>query len=130
MNVKLPLPCLNHRNMSGFNFGIIVFGTISFTFWTVGANGLIAFTGLGWNRFRWASVNGVVLMRGRLFSGGRLGNKKPSSRWANHSENVVCFMPVFRAEVFKNNKEHRVLVEQGRGDGTFFYHFPFVAGSI
>lgn len=76
---------------------------------------MIVFTSFGWNRFRWASVNGVVLMRGRLLSGGRLGNKKPSSRWANHSENVVCFMPVCTAAAFKNKKKHRVMVEQGRG---------------
>jgi len=33
--------------VSGFNFGIILFGTISFTFWMVGANGLIVFTFVG-----------------------------------------------------------------------------------
>jgi hypothetical protein len=31
----------------GFNFGIILFGTISFIFWTVGANGLKVFTFMG-----------------------------------------------------------------------------------
>ena len=33
--------------VSGFNFGIILFGTISFTFWMVGVNGLIVFTFVG-----------------------------------------------------------------------------------
>jgi hypothetical protein len=101
--------------VSGFNFGIILFGTISFTFWMVGANGLIAFTGLGWNRFRWASVNGVVLMRGIALRGGQSGSRNPSSRRANHSLNVVFFMPVCSVAAVKNKKEHRVLVEQGRG---------------
>ena len=36
----------------GFNFGIGLLGTISFTFWTVGANGLDGFTFFGWSRFR------------------------------------------------------------------------------
>ena len=31
------------RGVVGFNFGIILFGTISFTFWTVGANGFGGF---------------------------------------------------------------------------------------
>lgn len=42
-------------------------------------------------------------------------NRNPSSRWANHSLNVVCFMPIFRTAGVKNKKEHRVMVEQGRG---------------
>jgi hypothetical protein len=57
--------------VSGFNFGIILFGTISFTFGTVGAKGLIFFTGFGWNRFRWALVNGVVLTRTTATSSSR-----------------------------------------------------------
>jgi len=40
--------------LNGINLGIILFGTISFTFWMVGANSLIALTGC--NRLRWASV--------------------------------------------------------------------------
>ena len=90
-------------------------GTISFTARTVGGNNFGGFTFLGWSRFRWAFENGVVLIRGIPLSGGRAGNRNPSSRWANHSENVVYFMPIFRAATFKNKKEHWVRVEQGRG---------------
>ena len=34
-------------DLSGFNFGITLFGTISFTLWMVGRNGLMVFTFLG-----------------------------------------------------------------------------------
>jgi len=42
----------------GFDFGISLFGTISFTACTVGLNNLGGFTFFGWSRFRWASVLG------------------------------------------------------------------------
>ena len=67
------------------------------------------------NRFRWASVPNVVFIRGSPLRGGRSGSKNPSSRWANHSSNVVCIMPVGSAAAYNNKKEHRVMVEQGRG---------------
>jgi hypothetical protein len=102
-------------------FAMIFCGTTSATFRTVGLNGFGAFTGCVCSRFRCASVNGVVLMRGSPMSGGRSGNTNPSSRWANHSLNVVCIMRVCTAATFKNKKEHRVMVEQGRGAWDRFF---------
>ena len=67
------------------------------------------------SRFRWASVNGVVLIRGSPLSGGWSGSRNPLPRWANHSLNVVYTMPIFRAAAFNNKNKYRVLVEQGPG---------------
>jgi hypothetical protein len=99
----------------GLRFGISFGGTISATFLMVGANGIGFFAVLAWNRFRWVAVNGVVLIRGILISGGRSGSMKPSARRANHSENVVYFMVVCSRAGCENKKEHRVMMEQGRG---------------
>jgi len=99
----------------GFSFGMSLFGTISFTFWTVGAKGLIFLGCFGWKRFRWASVNGVVLIRCIPLRGGRSGRSKPSSRRASHSENVVNFMPICSRVGNKNKKKHRVMQETSRG---------------
>lgn len=56
------------QRVIGFNFGMRLFGTISFTFWMVGSNGLGGFTGLTWSRFRWLSVPGKALYRSRRSS--------------------------------------------------------------
>ena len=48
-------------------------GTVSFTVWMVGANGLGGFTELTCSRFRWPSVPGKALLRGIPLSGGRSG---------------------------------------------------------
>jgi hypothetical protein len=50
-------------------------------------------------------VNGVVLIRDILLSGGRLGSKNPSSRRASYSENVVYFMVVSIRAACVNKKE-------------------------
>jgi len=50
-------------------------------------------------------VNGVVLIRDILLSGGRLGSKNPSSRRASYSENVVYFMVVSIQAACVNKKE-------------------------
>jgi hypothetical protein len=91
-----------------------LFGTISFTFWTVGGNNFGGFIGFGWSRFRWASVPGVVLILGIPLSGGRAGSKNPSSRRANHSKNVVCFMPVCSRAACVNKKEPALPRQQSR----------------
>lgn len=59
-------------------------------------------------------MNGVVLIFGIPLSGGRSGRKNPSSRWANHSENFMCFMVVCSRAVCENNKEHRVTISTDR----------------
>jgi hypothetical protein len=73
-----------------------LFGTISFTARTVGGNNFGGFTFFGWSRFRWVSVFDVVLILDIPLSGGRSGNKHPSSHRASHSLNVLCLMPVCR----------------------------------
>ena len=74
-----------------------LFGTISLTLRTVGANGFGFLAGLTCNAFRWASVPGNALMRGIPFSGGlsvKVGNS----------------MIVFSRGVCEYKKEHTLPV--------------------
>lgn len=79
-------------------------GTISATGLMVGANGFGFFTGLACNRLLRALGTGRALMRDMPLSGGRSGNKNPSSCWASHSLNVVYFMPVSSGAAFNNKR--------------------------
>ena len=87
-----------------------LFGTISLTLRTVGANGFGFLAGLTCNAFRWASVPGNALMRGIPFSGGRSGSNSPSSRRASHSVKVGNSMIVFSRGVCEYKKEHTLPV--------------------
>lgn len=107
----------------GFDFGINLFGTISFTALTVGANGLGFFGGLGCSFFRCVSVVGKVFIRIIPFAGRRSGSNSPSSRRASHSWNVGNFMVVGSRFEATNNKNRRSRNTSGPGRSpvlTFF----------
>jgi hypothetical protein len=102
------------KGVIGFDFGISLFGTISFTACTVGGNSFGGFTFFGWGRFRWASVFGVVLILDIPLRGGRSGSKNPSSRRASYSENVADFMVVSNRAACVNKKEPALPRERSR----------------
>ena len=59
-------------------------------------------------------MNGVVLIRGIILSGGRSGSKNPSSRRANHSLNVVCFMSKEELQhIIKSDKTDHLAIHKG-----------------
>lgn len=53
--------------------------------------------------------------------GGRSGNRNPSSRWANHSENFIIFMPVCSPAACENKKKPGDPILVPRGSGK---HYP------
>jgi len=121
-------PLIPVEGIAGLSLATNLFGTISLTLRTVGANGFGFLAGLTCNAFRWASVPGNALMRGIPLSGGRSGNISPSSRRASHSWNVGNFMEVCSRLEATNKKEPAKSQYDRAGQESRFYLFSFGTG--